>query len=236
MGMLFNDLLPWSGGFRHYNSHLRDFERAFARSRVASVNNRFLDVETMGDVRVSRFVRDPRDLVVSGYFYHRRGAEPWTRIEAPTEEDFYFTGGALPESLRGAGPSFAELLQHLPTEEGLLCELEFRGPHLEAMAQWQSQKGAHGEAVIVQRYEDVVGREAEVFGAIFDHFELGPVERRLGLLLARRYSLHGLRGRRDGHVRNPSAGQWREQFTPRVRQEFDRRYGALVRDLGYPES
>ena len=103
MKAVFNRCLPWSGGFRHYNSHLRDFYTGFERDRVSSVNNRCLDLERLGDFRLSRFVRDPRDLVVSGYFYHRRGAEAWVNIEGPTERDWYFANAAVPVGLREHG-------------------------------------------------------------------------------------------------------------------------------------
>jgi len=68
MKAVFNRCLSWSSGYRHFNSHLEDFYQAFSKHRIASVNNRALDLERLGQFRISRFVRDPRDLVVSGYF------------------------------------------------------------------------------------------------------------------------------------------------------------------------
>ena len=86
MHSAFNRCLPWSGGYRHFNSHTADFYSQFEPFRVVSINNRALDLERLGKFRISRFLRDPRDLVVSGYFYHRRGAESWTRQAAPTDD------------------------------------------------------------------------------------------------------------------------------------------------------
>ena len=168
MRSVFSRCLPWSGGYRHYNSHLEDFYAGFSDYRIASVNNRALDLERLGRFRLSRFIRDPRDLVVSGYFYHRRGAEPWLRIEAPTEEDWYFANGRVPEGLKGTGLSFAAYLQSLPSEEGLLAELEFRAPHLESMARWPAK---HPD-VATWRYEDIVGREGAVFREVFEFYGL----------------------------------------------------------------
>jgi hypothetical protein len=228
MGAVFNRCLPWSRGYRHYNSHLSDFCDGFRAHRVSSINNRALDLERLGPFRLSRFIRDPRDLVVSGYFYHRRGAEDWLRIESPTDEDWYFANARVPEGLRRAGGSFAAYLQSLPEEDGLLAELELRTPHFDSMADWPAQH----PHIRTWRYEDVVGNEVAVFRELFDFYAVSPLVRRLGLWFAGRYSLR--RRGPDPHVRNPASGQWRRHFTPRVQETFDARYAGLVRRLGYP--
>ena len=228
MSTLLNRCLPWSRGYHHYNSHLEDFYRTFASYRVASVNNRAVDLERLGSFRLSRFSRDPRDLVVSGYFYHRRGAEPWLTIVAPTADDWYFANGLIPEGMRGRDLSFAQYLRSLPEEDGLLAEMEFRTFHFESMAAWPAD---HPD-IRTFRYEDIIGNEAEIFRQLFAFYGMRPPERWLGLFLARRFAL-GSRGA-DPHVRDPSGGQWRKHFTPRVRRAFDARYAGLIRQLGYP--
>ena len=225
---LLNRCLPWSGGYRHFNSHLRNFAAGSPGLRVASINNRALDLDGLGSCRISRFVRDPRDLVVSGYHYHRRGAEPWVEIQAPTDEDWYFANGWVPEAVRAAGISFGAYLRSVPTEEGLLAELEFRRRHFESMAAWPED---HPD-ILTLRYEDVLGDEERAFDRLFEFYGFSSLERRLGRWLARRYSLRRLGG--DPHVRDPSHGQWRRQFTPRVRRAFEDRFPGLVERLGYP--
>ena len=228
MDAVFNRCLPWSAGYRHYNSHLEDFYSAFGSQRVASINNRTLDLQRLGCFRMSRFIRDPRDLVVSGYFYHRRGVESWTTIESPTAADWYFANGFVPEDLSVGDSSFARYLQSVPEEEGLMAELEFRRYHFESMASWPT---GHPD-IVTYRYEEIVGAEAEVFRQLFDFYRLSPLERRLANWFASRYSMRRVAA--DPHLRNPASGQWRKQFTPRVRRAFDARYAGLVRQLGYP--
>jgi len=229
MHAVFNRCLPWSRGYRHYNSHLDDFYDGFRQQRVASVNNRALDLERLDSFRISRFVRDPRDLVVSGYFYHQRGAEAWTHLEGPTEEAWAFANGCVPQGLRAAGAtSFASYLQSLPKEDGLLAELEFRRYHFESMARWPAE---HPD-IVTYRYEDFLGNEARVFGELFEFYGLSSLERALAKRFVKRYSLRKLAA--DRHVRDPTSGQWREHFTPRVKQAFDARYPDLLERLGYP--
>lgn len=229
MKAVFGRCLPWSGGYRHYNSDVESFYAGLGRSKIASVNNRALDLERLGDVRLSRFVRDPRDLVVSGYFYHRRGAEPWTRIPDPTAEDWEFANGVVPERLRTEGGSFADLLQSVDEEEGLLLELEFRRRHFESLEAWPRD---HPD-ILTMRYEDVLGREVESFRRIFRHYGVSAVARGLGALFARRYALRGRRPA-DPHVRDPSSEQWRRHFTPRILAAFGERHPRLIEHLGYP--
>ncbi|MEE4270337.1 MAG: hypothetical protein V2I67_01600 [Thermoanaerobaculales bacterium] len=229
MDAVFNRCLPWSGGYRHFNSDIDAFVDGFASCRVATVNNRVPDLERLGEFRLTRFIRDPRDLVVSGYFYHRRGAEPWCTMENPSDEDWEFANGSVPLGLREAGGSFAVHLQSLSEEDGLLAELEFRRPHFESMTGWPE---SHPD-ILLFRYEDVLGREVEVFGEIFDHYGLTWLERRLGLFFAERHSLARRRAP-DPHIRNPTSGQWRSRFTPRVKEAFDAEWADLVERLGYP--
>ena len=228
MDAVLNRCQPWGAGYRHYNSHLEEFYNGFEQDRLSSINNRALDFERLGRFRISRFLRDPRDLVVSGYFYHKRAAEAWGRMESPTAADWYFANGVVPEGLQAHGTSFARYLQSIPEEEGLLAELEFRSLHFESMAEWPTD---HPD-ILMHRYEDIVGHELEVFRELFDFYGFSPLEQRLGLWLAKRHSM----GRRkaDPHIRNPAAGQWRQHFTPRVRKVFDAKYAGLVRQLGYP--
>jgi hypothetical protein len=228
MDAVFNRCLPWSGGYRHFNSHLDAFDHEFRKYRVASINNRALDLPRLGQCRISRFVRDPRDLVVSGYFYHRRGGEPWLTIESPTERDWYFANGHVPEGLRRSRLSFAEYLRSIPEEDGLLAELEFRRYHFESMHGWPD---AHPD-VATFKYEDIMRNQAAAFDELFEFYGLSPIERWLGARFARRYAVGGRSG--DPHVRDPSAGQWRAHFTPKVTEQFDAQYAPLVARLGYP--
>jgi Sulfotransferase domain len=228
MDAVFNRCLPWTGGYRHYNSHLQDFYSDFERRRVASINNRALDLSRLGRFRLSRFVRDPRDLVVSGYFYHRRGAEPWLWTESPTQEDWYFANGCVPQGLSASGTSYARYLQSVSEEEGLLAEIEFRRFHFESMAAWPEE---HPE-VAIYRYEEVIRDEVAALGHLFAFYGLPRLERWLATRFASRYAVAGRRA--DPHVRNPEVGQWRTHFTPKVKRKFDARYGDLVARLGYP--
>jgi len=96
------------------------------------------------------------------------------------------------------------------------------------MAAWPAE---HPD-IVTYRYEDLVGNETRVFGELCAFYGLWPHERWLATWFASRFSLR--RRAADPHVRDPTVGQWRKYFTPRVRRAFDDRYAGLVRRLGYP--
>lgn len=228
-GMLFNRLMPWSRGYRHFNSYVERFYDAAPDLTVASVNNHALDLERLGRCRITRFVRDPRDLVVSGYFYHRRGAEEWCRVPDPTDEDWVVVNGRVPDGL-GPGESYADYLRSRSLEEGLRAEIQFRRYHFESMRSWPSD---HPD-IRTFRYEDILGNERRIFEDAYAFYGASSLTRKGAGRLAVRYSA-ARRASKTDHIRNPKPAQWREVFTATVLEEFNRRYGDLLGRLGYPE-
>lgn len=226
MSALYNRFRPGPPRYKHYAALQEEFYANVRRHRISSANGFAMNLGRLpSDFRIVRFVRDPRDLVVSGYLYHRRGAEPWFRTPSPTEESWAPIAGHVPEGMP-PGISFAEYLQALDVERGLLAEMEFRRHHFEALRHWPSDP-----RIRVFEYERIVGHEREVFGEIFSFYELPRYERRIGMWLAERYAA-GHRSS-DSHVRDPRPGQWREYFTASVSKAFEREHGDLLDRLGY---
>lgn len=227
MDALFNRIKPGKRGYRHYESIEGVFYNNVERYTVNSVNGFAVKIENLKkDFRISRFIRDPRDLIISGYYYHKRGAEPWFRFKSPTPKYWEPINGFVPENIP-PDVSFAEFLEKLPKEDGLIAEIQFRKYHLESMRQWD-----HDDRIRIYRYEDIIGNEAAIFSDIFQFYQLSAIDCKLGVWLARRYAIRNLKSD-NKHIRNPMPGQWKEHFTPRVMAYFDQHYGDLVESLGY---
>ena len=119
---LFNRMLFFCGGrYRHFRSNISAFYANLERCRVLSVNNCVPDLNKLGDFQMTRFIRDPRDLIVSGYFYHRRCNEKWTLIPDPRDADLRDVNGCVPLGVK-PGESYSDFLQRVPLEEGLAAE------------------------------------------------------------------------------------------------------------------
>ena len=219
--------LAFGGRLEHHFHRLDAFEAFAGSARVHSLSGHALDLQRFPDIRVVRIIRDPRDLVVSGYHYHRRGAEHWCQLPAPNEADWRMVRGAIPSGLRG-GESLTQHLQRVDLQAGLRAEIEFRQHHYESMMQWPQDD----PRVLLIRYEDLVGNEADSFGRIFEFLGLPPLARIAARHYARRYSAPR-RKAASPHVRNAQAGQWQRSFSAELRSQFNAQYSALLERYGY---
>lgn len=214
---------PFGGasGYVHLNSHLDQLDGARHGHTLVSVNNHIPDLAALGDVRISRFVRDPRDLLVSGYHYHRRGSEAWCAVPSPTADDWRIANGTVPAAMP-AGVTYTEYLNGLSEEAGLLAELEWRTAHFASMAAWP----VDDPRILCLDYDDVLGHETDAFSRLFAHYRLPAWRRQVGLRAARRNSASSAAGHQ--HIRNPESGQWRNTLTDRVLAELDARHPGLI--------
>ena len=225
---LFNRaLLSCGGGYRHFRSDLDAFYENLARYRVLSLNNCFPDLNRLGDFRMTRFIRDPRDLLVSGYYYHRKCNEKWVDIPDPEDEGLREVNGHVPPGLK-AGESYRDYLGRLSLEDGLIAEIQFRKHHFDSMMKWPVQ---HPQ-IRVFRYEDIIGHEKEVFRKVFEFYGLSKILVRAGCFFAGRYAFKpGKPGHR--HIRDPRAGQWQKHFTDSVSACLEECHPGLLSFLGY---
>jgi hypothetical protein len=215
-------------GFHHFYHRVDGFYDQCEDFRVTSVSGHVLDLDRFDDIRVVRFIRDPRDLIISGYFYHKRGAEDWCLLEDPVDADWAMVYGKVPAAL-SPGMSLTGYLEGASRDEGLAAEYEFRRFHFDAMRDWP----ADSARVRTYRYEDIMGRERETFEEIFGFFGLRPLARRLGLRYADRHSAGNAR-RKSRHIRNEKSGQWRDLLPAVLAGRMAEEYGDMLERYGYP--
>jgi hypothetical protein len=227
LSTLYNRILPFTRGYRHFNSFIDEFYEESSHYRVASINNHAIDLNKVGTYRISRFMRDPRDLVVSGYFYHKRGAERWCHVKPPTPDDWRAVNGCVPDGLK-ADQSLYTYLNSVDQEAGLIAEIQFRKPHFNSMLEWPTDD----PRIRVLRYEEIVGNEPQAIADLLSFYGFSALEERLAGRLAARFSA-GKRTGADKHIRNPEPEQWRRYFTPRVTEYFMSRHSTVLEAYGY---
>jgi hypothetical protein len=164
--------------------------------------------------------RDPRDVVVSGAFYHAR--------LTPAQGD---ACTLLPEQ-RFGGRSYVETINAQPSgEEKLLFEMHEMGTRtirhrLRFATMPEHFRRVHFEALVTER-------ELAEFRRIFDGLGLPEDIRPRAPEIARENSLFSGRVT-TSHVRSGRPGEWRDHFTPRLRQAFRQRFGHAAQRLRYP--
>ena len=224
----------------HFQNRASDFEKAVLdhqKKSVLSVNNRSdLNFDTYPSYKGSHFIRDPRDLIVSGYRYHLWTGEAWcqdssfdwTRIVAhpcfleyieSKEENF-------PLNI-----SYRDYLNKLDFEKGMILELLWRQDHFTQLQNWDF----NNPKIIEKRYENIIGNEIECFNDIFLHYGFHPKLTRRGLELVERHSLANCRKSNRGHVRKGTARQWVSEFTPLHKELFKQLNGELLVTIGYEQ-
>lgn len=235
----------------HVDRHAVDF-LSYANAKIAHT-------KTLSFHRGVHIVRDPRDLLVSAYFSHKKTHD--------TSE--------WPELIEHRNK-----LQQVPKEEGLFLEMEFSRPFFEDMYNWDYKQGD----VLELRMEDVTAEPIEHFLAISDFLEildprsLSGAEQFLYSLISRsnrlnhkgrhfvppslsflpspkkrlhslpvdsirriveRRTFERLTGRkkgeenRDSHLRKGVPGDWKNHLSDALVGTFKHMYNDLVLKLGY---
>ncbi len=178
-------------------------------------NARYPIVQAL-EVRGFHVMRDPRDIVVSGYFSHRNShpLDGWPALTVHRDR-----------------------LRSISKIDGLLVEMDFLRPIFEMMRQWEPLP-----LVREVRFEELIRNPVETFDAIFTHLQIVPMridEAALREIVDCQSFARMSGGRTPGeenaghHFRKGVPGDWRNHFTPAHIEYFKERYNPLLLKLGY---
>jgi len=166
--------------------------------------------------RGMHIIRDPRDRMVSGCFYHQKSSEPWLHIARP---DF---GGMSYQDKINSYDSFSDKL---------LFEMENSGAAgLQEMLDWNYDDPNFFEV----KYEQlVVDENLQLFHEIFTFLGIPGSAIPDFLRVAYENSLFSGQVKKSAHIRSGSSSQWTNHFSPAHIDRFvDLFPGALIK-LGY---
>lgn len=197
--------------------HMSDYPKA----RVFYDNNSeiLLDVpECVG----THMIRDPRDVIVSGYFYHLWTKESWVHIQHPEW-----------------GMTYQEKMNLVSKDEGLMFEMKNMGASTTArMKKWNYSD----PRILEVRYEDLIEDPDGVFSKMLRHWGVTDENFEECLEITRAHHMTRETGRKIGevqlgsHMRNGLPGQWKEHFTPDHKAYFKENFGDILIVLGYEKS
>ncbi len=192
-----------------------------------------------------RVVRDPRDIWVSGYLYHRRCREEWCTntdfdMSAPiTYPRVDYSFQHYPESWKSAyleslgGRSYQDNLLERDREAGLAFELSgYTGRTFDAMRAWAL---ATPDVLQVQ-LEDLMRDFDGAFEAIFRHLGFSDDEIAQAVELARPHDVARMSDetvKENRHIHSREISRWREFLSAAEIDDVERRYGDVIAALGY---
>lgn len=155
----------------------------------------------------SRTLRDPRDLAVSGYFYHLRSNEEWLsrtdfKWEKLTDDPCFAKWFDLKFS-NWCGKSYSEVLKSMSQKDGIALEIVRIAPCVRKM-----EKITMSDKSILQiNFEQIVGNEVASFSKFFQHYQLNPKYLNAALETVEVLSAHNRR-KCNPHIRATEIGEW----------------------------
>ncbi|MEM9110969.1 MAG: sulfotransferase domain-containing protein [Planctomycetota bacterium] len=190
-------------------------------------------------------IRDPRDVIVSGYQYHCRTTEQWC-----TNTDFSVTPPILyPQvpysqqhrsevwkaeylkSLRNK--SYQQNLLDRSQNDGLAFEINHYGTWtIESMEEWDYTH----DNILELRFEKLMGEYTDTFRLIFHHLQFSDEEINQYLDLAASHNLKKKSSneiKKMRHVTSLKTSRWREYLDPEHKDAIRSRFSSALLTLGY---
>lgn len=176
------------------------------------------DLEKAKRYRGFHIVRDPRDIIVSGCFYHLKSTEDWLHRKKDS-----FGGLTYQEKIS----SYSTL------SDQILFEMEnaaFRG--IKDISSWDYQNSNFMEV----KYENLIKDEdLKIFREIFDFLGFSNSEMKRLLEIAYNNSLFSNKLTKTKHIRSGKTQQWKTVFNEQHRTRFVELFGDVLVQLGYEE-
>ena len=231
---LLTEQLGWY--YRHHNSNLQAFYTDVLErdeKRLVGVDHWLIDFDRLPNFLGSHVIRDPRDLLISGYRYHLWCNEKWACRPMDARLHKRLELESLGLNKNAQSKSYQQLLNSVDEHTGLMIELNWRRPHFQQMAEWNYQD----PRILELRYEEVFGNESGEVMKLLLHYGLLEHEALPIAKFADQISFLQLsKKKQTGENEHASVGRidrWKSELPSQLRQEFKNRHGELLVQLGY---
>ena len=179
-----------------------------------------VDVSKLPPHRGSHIIRDLRDVIISGYFFHLWTPEEW--VHRPNK--------------KYDGMSYQQYLNSLDLKQGLIAEMErFAGRDFKGIIEWNYNLPEFIEI----KYEDLIKDQKGVFTEIFKHYGFNDEAINVSLEIVEKFSFKNVAKRSVGevgtktHLRSGKPGEWKDIFDQQHKEKFKELFGDALVQLGY---
>lgn len=170
----------------------------------------------------THLIRDPRDIIISGYFYHLWSSdESEVEYDAPLDIKYRYNNKSL---------SF---------DDGLIFEMK----NVSLVTILKMNKWDYNNPKFLElKYEDLISNSDDMFIKMFNYWGINPIYIDECLKISREHHMTSKTGRKVGeedsksHMRNGLPGQWKMYFTDKHKSYFKDQFGDILIKLGYEKN
>jgi len=197
-------------------------EKLLPETKVFLENHSKVDLSMLPPYVGSHLIRDPRDVIISRYFYHLWCKEKWC-----TKRRYWLFG-----------ESYQSRLKNLPRDEGISVEIRRIRGMIKNLSMWDFKN----PNMIELRYEELIPNEREGFLRVFKHYGFDDEAIKKVMPIVEQYSFQVVAKRSLGeekkhdHLRKGLPGDWKIFFTKEHKQFFKELYPGALSRLGYEDN
>lgn len=190
------------------------------------------------------FIRDPRDVIVSGYLFHKRTDEAWCvnkdlkisgEIAHPQVD---FSQVHLPHEKKAEylewlnGKSYQENICSLSQDDGLIFEMNgFAGRTIDCMREWLPQ-----DQILEVKFEAITIDYDEMWMRIFTHLGFEGLALTKAMNIAKQHDIGRMTSgqiSQNKHISTGKISKWKEFFSENVANEYSKKFNDVHKELGY---
>ena len=190
------------------------------------------------------FFRDPRDVIVSGYLFHKRTDEAWcinNNFEITGEINFpqvAFSQVHLAHQEKVDylewlnGKSYQDNISSLSQDDGLIFEMNgYSKRTINCMRDWKSQ-----EQIIEVKFEDIASDYDELWMRIFAHLGFEDKALTTAMNIAKKHDIGRMSSgqiSQNKHISTGKISKWKEYFSEDVTNEYSKKFEDVHKEMGY---
>lgn len=220
MTTYFNAVLRFFAYGSGYSFEKINVEQPRPGTKLFLSNHGKMDLPALVPYRGIHVMRDPRDMIVSGYHYHKWTYETW--VHRPDAN----------------GRSYQDKLNAADRTTGLFMEIDhFIFFYRALLEDWDMDD----PGIFEVSYEALMGGERDdLYRQMFAHLGCAGEQLQIGIELMRLFEAKKRTGRskdaakaRHQHIRSGRSEQWREELEPQHLAYIEAQLGPVLRKFGY---
>lgn len=234
-------LTRYMGAIFDKNQHFRSKKELFKKHLIEKKRGRFLSINNVAmwpgrkifdNARMIHIIRHPKDIVISGYHYHKKGSEEWNRRPLPRGKLYKFIlelDHVLNEQERKLlhpEITYQQLLETLPFEKGMMAEMVW----LKYIKTFNPLIYYQSKLLPTYRFEKIMEDSTEGVRKICKHWRLNEEEMEYYCNRAAFFERNP-----SYPIRNRTAYQYKDIFNKELNAFFNQQFNNLTKRLDYPD-